>query len=151
MKKGLGALPVPLQRQVLIRAGLCAVSIAAGAGLLILLRSAAMAAPCLAAALLTAAGAWHIYRQCTLGRCLILKGTVLNTEISVLRRRPKALLLEVDGKALRVVLRGRNKELEAGAAVDVYISDTTPLYDWRGIHQLQSYLALVAGDASIGG
>ena len=151
MKKGLGALPVPLQRQVLARVGLSAAAAAAGAGLLVLLRSAAMAAPCLAVALLAAAGAWYIYHQARLGRCLVLKGTVLKTEMTVLRRRPKALLLEVDGKALRVVLRGRNKELEAGVAVEVYITDTTPLYDWRGIHQLQSYLALVAGDDPIGG
>ena len=60
MKKGLGALPVPLQRQVLARVGLSAAAAAAGAGLLVLLRSAAMAAPCLAVALLAAAGAWYI-------------------------------------------------------------------------------------------
>lgn len=151
MKTGLEALPIPLQRQILVRVGLSAASVAVGAGLLILLRSAAMAVPCLVAALLAAVGAWHIYRQATLGRCLVLKGTVLKTEMSALRHRPKALLLEVDGKALRVVLRGRHKVLEAGAAVEVYITDTTPLYDWHGLHQLQSYLALVTENDHSGG
>lgn len=142
MKSDFGALPIPLQRQILVRVGLSAASVAAGAGFLVLLHSAAMAAPCLVAALLAAASAWHIYRQAESGRCLVLKGTVLKTEMSALRHRPKALLLEVDGKALRVVLRGRHKALGAGTTVEVYITDTTPLYDWRGIHQLQSYLAL---------
>lgn len=151
MKSDFGALPIPLQRQILVRVGLSAASMVTGAGLLILLCSAAIAAPCLVAALLAAASAWHIYRQAKLGRCLVLKGTVLNTEMSALRSRPKALLLEVDGKALRVVLRGRHKVLGAGAAVEVYITDTTPLYDWRGLHQLQSYLALVTENAHRGG
>ena len=133
MKKGLGALPVPLQRQVLARVGLSAAAAAAGAGLLVLLRSAAMAAPCLAVELLAPAGS------------------------------PEALTAAVHGGAGTVYLgfgplnarrNAKNftrEELEAGVAVEVYITDTTPLYDWRGIHQLQSYLALVAGDAPIGG
>lgn len=144
MKASLGTLPVPLQRQVLIRAGLAAAAAAAGVGLLALTGSAAMAAPCFVAALLAAVSARHIYRLSILGRCLILRGTLLKTEVSALRRRPKALLLEVEGKALRVVLYGRRKALGAGAMVEVYFADDTPIYDWRGMHQLQSYLALVA-------
>lgn len=151
MKSDFGVLPIPLQRQILVRVGLSAASVVTGVGLLVLLRSAAMAAPCLVAALLAAASGWHIYRQATLGRCLVLNGTVLKTEMSALRHRPKALLLEVDGKALRVVLRGRHKVLGAGVSVAVYITDTTPLYDWRGLHQLQTYLALVTENVHSGG
>lgn len=151
MKSDFGALPIPLQRQILVRVSLSAASVVTGVGLLVLLRSATMAAPCLVAALLAAASGWHIYRQATLGRCLVLNGTVLKTEMSALRHRPKALLLEVDGKALRVVLRGRYKVLGAGTSVAVYIADTTPLYNWRGLHQLQTYLALVTENAHSGG
>lgn len=151
MKSDFGALPIPLQRQILVRVSLSTASVVTGVGLLVLLRSATMAAPCLVAALLAAASGWHIYRQATLGRCLVLNGTVLKTEMSALRHRPKALLLEVDGKALRVVLRGRHKVLGAGVSVSVYITDTTPLYDWRGLHQLQTYLALVTENVHSGG
>ena len=148
MKMDLGAIPAPLQRQVLIRAGLAAASAMAGAGLLALQGGAVTAVPCFAAALLAAVSARHIYRLSILGRCLVLHGTVLKSELSALRRRPKALLLEVEGKALRVVLCGHRRAPAAGTVVEVYIADDTPLYEWRGMHQLQSYLALVAERAA---
>lgn len=144
MKTSLGALPLPLQRQILMRTGLSAAAAAAGAGMLALSGSAVLVAPCLAVTLLSAVSAWRIYHLAALGRCLVLKGTVLKIEAFQLRHRPKALLLEVEGKALRVVLRGRHKAPAAGSVVEVYITDDTPLYEWRGMHQLQSYLVLVA-------
>ena len=68
---------------------------------------------------------------------------VLKLERTPLRLRPKAMLMEVEGKALLVVLRNRHISVREGDALTLYIADTAPLYEWRGIHRLHSYLAVV--------
>ena len=148
MKTSLGATPLPLQRQILMRTGLSAMAVAVGVGMLALTGNPVLVMPCLAVTLLAAVSAWRIYHLSALGRCLVLKGTVLTAEVSLLRHRPRALLLEVEGKALRVVLCGCRKVPGPGTLVEIYIADDTPLHEWRGVHQLQSYLALAAADAS---
>ena len=76
------------------------------------------------------------------GRCLALSGTVLKVQRTAILHRPKALLTEIDGKALRVVLRSRWKIPTEGSRIMCYVLDTTPIYEWRGIHLLSSYLVL---------
>ncbi|MPN64891.1 hypothetical protein SDC9_212669 [bioreactor metagenome] len=145
MKK-LHQLPSPIQNQVLLRAGLCGLSLAAGIGMLALLGRIALALPFGLAALLLAANAAHVYTTAARGHYLMIRGTVLKVERTSLRHRPRALLLEVEGKALRVVLHNRHRAPADGAAVTLYIPDTAPLYEWRGLHQLSAYLALVEGE-----
>lgn len=142
MRIKLREFPSPIQNLILLRIGLCVLSLAAGAGMLALLGRFALVLPFALGALLLAVGAAHLCHIAAMGRYLILKGTVLKVERTALRRRPRALLLEVDGKALRVVLHNRHRAPADGAAVALYIPDTAPLYEWRGMHQLSTYLAL---------
>lgn len=58
---------------------------------------------------------------------------MLKLERTPLRLRPKAMLMEVEGKALLVVLRNRHISVREGDALTLYIADTAPLYEWRGI------------------
>lgn len=95
-------------------------------------------------ALLLAANAGHIYWATASERVLELKGVVLKLEQTAFRRRPKALFLEIDGKALRVVLHSRRSRLKPGDQVTLFILDSAQLYPWHGLHQLDSYLALAA-------
>lgn len=135
-------LPSPIQNQILLRIGLCALSLSAGGGMLALLGRVALALPFALGALLLALSAAHLYTIAVRGHYLMLRGTVLKVERTALSRRPRALLLEVDGKALRVILHNRHRAPASGAAVTLYIPDTAPLYAWRGLHQLNTYLAL---------
>lgn len=87
--------------------------------------------------------AFRLYNIGRRGQYLVLEGTVLKLERTPLRLRPKAMLMEVEGKALLVVLRNRHISVREGDALTLYIADTAPLYEWRGIHRLHSYLAVV--------
>ena len=147
MKNEMKEFPVPLLTQILIRIGLAAASLVVGIGLLLLLHDLTAAAPCGLVTLLMVVSAVNIYRITALGRYLILKGTVLKVERAATlgrAQRAKALLLEIEGKAVRVSLRNRNRAPAEGTVVALYASDTAPLYEWRGVHQIFSYLALVA-------
>ena len=96
------------------------------------------------AALLTICAA-RLYRTGMRGQYLILRGVILKVERTVLRQRPKSILLEANGKALLVMLRNRHAAVREGDTVTLYISDTAPLYEWQGIHRLHAYLAMVPG------
>ena len=134
-------IPMPLQTQILIRLALAVCSLVAGNVCLVFF-TVTIAVPFF---LLTAVSGCHLYRVVVRGRYLVLTGTVLNVELTTVLRRPKAILMEVEGKALRVVLRSRHKAPSEGSQISFYVQDSTPIYEWRGIHLLGSYLAAAAG------
>ncbi len=137
-------IPMPLQTQILIRLALAVCSLIAGNVCLVFF-TVTIAVPFFLLALLTAVSGCHLYRVVVRGRYLVLTGTVLNVERTTVLRRPKAILMEVEGKALRVVLRSRHKAPSEGSQISFYVQDSTPIYEWRGIHLLGSYLAAAAG------
>lgn len=137
-------IPIPLQRQILLQSGLSLLSTITGCGLQAYLRDAALIAPFGLASLLLACGAIRLYYLSVNNRFIILRGTILHIEKAFWSRRPKSLLLEVDGTALRIRLRSPLSGLSAGGAVLVYVSDTAPVYPWGKLRQLSSYLALVS-------
>lgn len=139
-------IPIPLQIQVLIRLALAVCSLVVGS-LLLALFSLPIAAPFFLLALVTAASGGHLYWVAVCGHYLILTGTVLNVERTAVLRRPKAILMEVEGTALRVILRNRHKVPGEGSQLSFYVQDSTPIYEWRGMHLLGTYLAAAVGTA----
>ncbi len=134
-------IPTPLQTRVLVLTGISILSLVLGIALLLILNST-LALPFLLFTILAALGGRRLYRIAVLNQYLTLTGTILKVERTTILRRPKALLLEAEGKALRVVLRGRHWTPVEGGHITLYVMDTAPIYEWRGIHQLSSYLAL---------
>lgn len=141
MKNRHATIPVPLQAQILIRAALALLSLSMGIVLLAFF-SLNAALPLLIFALLAAISAARVYLVAASGHYIAITGTVLKVERTAFLRRAKALLLAVDGKALRVVLRSRRSSPHTAERVTVYIHDSTPIHEWKGLHLLGTYLAL---------
>lgn len=129
-------IPIPLQHRILLQSGLALLAVMAGLGTFWICRDPGPAAPFIIAAVLLTCGTFHLHQIAMKGRFVVLQGTIINVERTFWNCRPKALLLEVDGSALRVVLRNRLRRLSAGDVVQVYISDVTPLYTWFGLRRL---------------
>ncbi len=140
-------IPAPLQARILLLTGISIASFVLGIAMLLIL-SSTLALPFLFLTILTALGGCRLYRTAVLNRYLALTGTVLRVERTAILRRPKAFLIAAAGKALRVVLRGRHWAPTEGGRITIYVTDSTPIYEWRGIHQFSSYLALARSDAS---
>lgn len=140
-------IPLPLQTQILIRLALAVCLLIAGNVLLILF-TVTIAIPFFLLALLTAVSGGYLYQLAVRGRYLILTGIVLNVERTAILRRPKAILIEAEGKALRVVLRSRHKAPSVGGQISFYVQDSTPIYEWRGMHLLGTYLAVSTGKSA---
>lgn len=141
MRNKISSIPMPLQTQILLQAALALTALVTGIVLVILI-SITVSVPFFLLAILFGFGSLRVYIAAAGGRYLTLIGTVLKVERTAILRRPKALLLEIDGKALRIALRNRHRTPEENGPIRVYVLDTAPIYEWRGLHQLSSYLAL---------
>lgn len=138
------SLPPALQQQLIIQMGLALFCLVLAIGAFVFVSFTVSIPFLLGAAVLTISAA-RLYRTGMRGQYLILRGVILKVERTTLRQRPKSILLEANGKALLVMLRNRHATVREGDTATLYIADTTPLYEWRGVHRLHAYLAMVPG------
>lgn len=135
------SIPPAIQHQFLIRLSLALAALIGGT-VLWCIEGVMAAVPLLILALLLTTAALRIRRFAAEGRFLALRGTVLRAETTLILRRQKALILAVDGKAIRLELHNRRKPVQPGRDITIYVLDDTPLYEWHGLHMLANYLVL---------
>jgi hypothetical protein len=140
-------IPMPLQTQILLWLALTVFSLIIAAAFMIFFSGAA-ALPFLLLGILTAVNGGRLYYIAAQGHYLVLTGTVLYVEYTAILHRPKAVLIEVEGIALRVLLHNRRKAPIEGGHIALYVQDSAPIYEWRGIHLLDAYLAAAANPPS---
>ena len=58
------------------------------------------------------------------------------------RRRAKALVLRYGERTLRVYLRGRRDRVSPGSRVQLFLAESTPVYEEEGVLVLGEYLGL---------
>lgn len=142
MKEKLKGLPMTIQKQVIIRYGAAAVS------LILLVISLLMAEnpylP-LSLALIFAFflfSASHLLYLALSGHLVEISGECIRLERTPIRRRLKALYLQVETQVVRFQITGKLRDVEPGDLVTVYASDSAPVYENEGYQQLSSYLAI---------
>ena len=149
MKNKLRLLPVPLQNLLIYRVALAILALGASLALAVFLHNVHFALPGLILCVTMLVSASLLYQLLIQGRYLALRGTVLNAEQTMIRKHTKVIILEAEGKALRIQLRNRHMKVAQGDIVALYLADTTKLYPWRGMYQLSSYLAISTHSTSI--
>ena len=149
MKNKLRLLPVPLQNLLIYRVALAILALGASLALAVFLHDVHFALPGLILCVTMLVSASLLYQLLIQGRDLALRGTVLNAEQTMIRKHTKVIILEAEGKALRIQLRNQHMKVAQGDIVALYLADTTKLYPWRGMYQLSSYLAISTHSTSI--
>lgn len=149
MKNKLRLLPVPLQNLLIYRVALAILALGASLALAVFLHDVHFALLGLILCVTMLVSASLLYQLLIQGRYLALRGTVLNAEQTMIRKHTKVIILEAEGKALRIQLRNRHMKVAQGDIVALYLADTTKLYPWRGMYQLSSYLAISTHSTSI--
>ena len=149
MKNKIRTLPVPLQDLLIYRVALAILALGASLALAVFLHDVHFALPGLILCVTMLVSVSLLYRLLIQGRYLALRGTVLNAEQTMIRKHTKVIILEAEGKALRIQLRNRHMKVAQGDIVALYLADTTKLYPWRGMYQLSSYLAISTHSTSI--
>lgn len=146
MRNKIRTLPITLQNLLIYRFALSILALGASLALTIFLRDLRFALPGAALSAAMLVSAILLYRLLMQGRYLALRGTVLNVEQTIVRKHAKVIVLEAEGKALRIQLRNRHLKVNQGDTVALYLADTAKLYPWRGMYQLSGYLALSANE-----
>lgn len=142
MKEKLKGLPMAIQKQVIIRYGAAAVS------LILLVISLLMAEDPYLPLSLALIFAFFLFSASQLlylalsSHLIEISGECIRLERTPIRRRPKALYLQVEAQVVRLQITGKQRDVDAGDQVTVYVSDNAPVYENEGCQQLSGYLAI---------
>ena len=142
MKEKLKKLPPPLRKQALLRF--------AGAGAcfcLLLVVAVGYCQPMLwfpflvMGAFSAGSGTLLVWRVAQ-GKVLLLEGVCREVELTLFRRRPKAVVMECGSRQVKVYLHARVRNLVVGERLRLYVAESAPVYEEAGILVLSGYLAL---------
>ena len=140
MKKKLRELPIAIQKQVIIRYG--AVS------LILLVISLLMAEDPYLPISLALICVFFLFSASQLlylafsGHLIEISGECIKVERTPIRRRPKTIYLKVETQVVRLQITGKQRDVDAGDQVTVYVSDNAPVYENEGCQQMSGYLAI---------
>lgn len=142
MKEKLKELPMAIQKQVIIRYGAAAVS------LILLVISLLMAEDPYLPLSLALIFAFFLFSASQLlylalaGHLVDICGECTRIERTPIRRRLKAIYLQVGTQVVRLQITGKQRDVEPGDLVTVYASGSAPVYESEGYQQLGGYLAI---------
>ena len=145
MKEKLKKLPPPLRKQALLRF--------AGAGAcfcLLLVVAVGYCQPMLWFPFLVmgAFSAWSgalLMWRVDQGKVLVLEGICREVELTLFRRRPKAVMMECGDRQVKVYLHARVRKLVVGERLRFYVAESAPVYEEDDVLVLSEYLAVEVG------
>ena len=142
MKEKLRELPIAIQKQVIIRYGVAAVS------LILLVVSLLMAEDPYLSLSLALICVFFLFSASQLlylalsGHLIEISGECIKVERTPIRRRLKTIYLKVETQVVRLQITGKQRDVDAGDQVTVYVSDNAPVYENEGCQQLSGYLTI---------
>lgn len=142
MKEKFLSIPVPLQKQVLLRLA------GAGIGIVTLLLVITgdgdwrFMLPCLILIMLCAGSSAVLYSRCVHSKYVVVTGCCTEIERATWRRRIKAIYLRNDQHSIKLTGVQKTKDVIVGDHLAVYIADNTAVYEVDGYHVICNYLAI---------
>ena len=142
MKEKFLSIPLPLQKQILLRLG--GAGIGAVTFLLVLSYRSdwRLMLPCVALIVLCVGSTLSLYDRCVQSKYVAVTGSCVEIEKSAWRRRTKAIYLRTDQYSIKLAGVRRIKNLVVGDQLTVYIADNTAVYAVDEYHVICNYLAI---------
>lgn len=142
MKEKFLSIPLPLQKQILLRLG--GAGIGAVTFLLVLSYRSdwRLMLPCAALIVLCVGSSLSLYDRCIQSRYVAVTGNCVEIEKSAWRRRIKAIYLRTDQYSIKLAGARKVKNLIVGDPLIVYIADNTAVYEVDGCQVICNYLAI---------
>jgi hypothetical protein len=135
-------LPEPLQKQVFVRLGFALISLLFFILVLNLTTDVLAIVPFIGLSVYSVISAILLFRRGVAGKYVVIRGCCAEAADTLIRKRTKAVLIETGEHLVRVVLRQRLRRIRVGTEMEVYVADSTPVYDKDGAKLLQTYLAI---------
>jgi len=134
--------PEPLQKKIMIQAGLGAISLLLFFCIWITIKNIQIALPGLLLFLFFGISASTLFVKVASNSYIVISGLCKSVNQTVIKRHTKSILFEADGKTIKIMIRQRLKKISQGMALDIYVSENTPIYETSSGLLLQSYLAI---------
>lgn len=90
----------------------------------------------------SSADAWRLYRLFTHQEYLVLSGVCTKVETSPIRRRPKAIYTDIEGRPVKIPLNRPLGSVTIGDTIVIYLSRQSPIYESDGIATIFRYYAV---------
>ena len=134
--------PEPLQKKILTQAGLSVVSLLLFFFLWMTIKSIQVALPGLLLFLFFGISAITLFIKVASKTYLVITGVCKSVNITPIKKYTKSIIFEADGKTIKIMIRQRLKKITQGMMLDVYVSESTPIYETGSGLLLQTYLTL---------
>lgn len=142
MKEKFKGLPAALQKQIILRLAACALSLLLFVVMLAVYRDLYQCLPFVVFCLFFGAfGALLLFRAAD-GKFVVVDGQCNKVERTAIRKRPKTIYFVSEPHSVKLPVRHRIKNIEAGDSVTVYVSENAPVYQEEGCQILSGYLAI---------
>jgi hypothetical protein len=141
-------LPEPIQREILKRLAISAVAFIALIALFVNSCGIYTLLPFGYISLYSALNGLLLFLKTSEGDYVVISGICFEIEYSLIRHRPKSILLKADDTTIRLKLRNRTGKIEIGTKLDLYLATDTPVYEKGAVRIPQKYIALELATAS---
>ncbi len=135
-------LPAVLRRQVTVRFGLGIVVLPLSIIVWIGTGEIILALPGLALAAFLLVSASSLGFRCITSSYICVTGTVKSVELTSIRKKPKSVRLEVDGRTVQFPISQRSRRIADGDQLTLYLSPITPIYEQEDAYRIFTYLAI---------
>lgn len=102
--------------------------------------------PCAIIALLSFFALGIIIYNYKKGKVISIAGICIEIERKKLRKTVSSILLNVDGKAVKMRIKGRRTKINEGDTVHVYILESTKVYNYENKFVISDYYAMEVQD-----
>ena len=134
--------PEPLRKQILIKSGYSLLSLILLIAMLFITRDLYVLLPCAGITIFFTAATLIFFRRSALGEYMVIRGECQDVGFTATKRRIKYITLQTGDQTLRVMLHGRLKTVSNDAAIDLYVTEDTPVYENNGVQILYQYMAI---------
>lgn len=147
MKEKFLHIPSPLQRQILIRAAGCGLSLTVLIFLIVYRCDWHALLPCAVLSIVCSGDAGNLFCRCSRKKYVVITGDCIEIEKSPLHRTVKAYYIRDSQSTIKIMNPRKIKHLLVGDPVMVYIADNAPVYELDGDKIICGCLAMVKGNA----
>lgn len=142
MKEKFKDLPETLQKQIVLRLAACALSLLLFVVTLAVYRDLYLCLPFAVFCLFFGAFGALLFFRAVDGKFVVVEGQCSKVERTAIRKKPRTIYFVSEPHSVKLQVRQRIKNIEAGDSITVYVSENAPVYQEEGCQILSGYLAI---------
>lgn len=142
MKEKFKGLPAALQKQIILRLAACTLSLLLFVVMLAVYRDLYLCLPFAVFFLFFGVFGALLFFRAADGKFVVVEGQCSKVERTAIRKKPRTIYFVSEPHSVKLLVRQRIKNIEAGDSITVYVSENAPVYQEEGCQILSGYLAI---------